>query len=98
MRDVSSKNPISGYLNINSLINKIVSLKDVITKVHIDILCIDETKLDDIFPDSQVLVENYHLPPFEKRVTEKWMKNIYVRQGSVSKRLKSFESKTIENF
>ena len=66
MRDVSSKNPIPGYLNKNPLINKIVSLKDVITKFPTDILCIDETKLDDIFPDSQVLVENYHFPPFRK--------------------------------
>ena len=66
MRDVSSKNPIPGYLNKNPLINKIVSLKDVITKFPIDTLCIDETKLDDIFPDSQGLVENYHFPPFRK--------------------------------
>ena len=51
MRDVYSKNPILGYVNINSLRNKIISLHDVVAKVPIDILRIDETKLDDSFPD-----------------------------------------------
>ena len=40
-------NPIVGYLNINSLRNKIDDLREVCKKVQIDILCIDETKLDD---------------------------------------------------
>ena len=63
MREVYSKNRILGYLNINSLSNKIVSLKDVVAKVPIDILCIDETKLDDSYPDSQFLIEHYQFPP-----------------------------------
>ena len=44
MSEVYSKNPILGYLNINSPRNKIVSLRDAVAKGPIDILCIDETK------------------------------------------------------
>ena len=51
MGEVYSKNPILGYLNENYLRNKIVSLRDVVAEVSIDILCIDETKLGDSFPD-----------------------------------------------
>ena len=39
-------NPIVGYLKINSLRNKIDDLHEVCNKAQIDILCIDETKLD----------------------------------------------------
>ena len=52
MREVYSKNPILGYSNINSLINKMVSSRDVVAKFPTDILCIDETKLDDRFSNS----------------------------------------------
>ena len=44
--------PMIGYLNLNSIRNKIVQLTD---------LCIDETKLDSSFPNEQV-----HLPPFRR--------------------------------
>ena len=37
MRKVCSKNPILGYLNINSLANKVISLRDVCAKVPIEI-------------------------------------------------------------
>ena len=40
------KIPIIGYLNINSLIKKVLSLKEMLHKTTIDILCIDESKLD----------------------------------------------------
>ena len=51
------ENPFVGYLNINSLRNKIISLREILLKAPIDILCIDETKLDDSFPDAQFLIE-----------------------------------------
>ena len=66
MSEVYSKYPILGYLNIKSLRNKIVSLRDVVTKVPTDILFINETILDDSFPDSQLLMENYQFPPFRR--------------------------------
>ena len=41
IRETYSKNPILGYLNINSLRNKIINLREVVEKAPIDILCID---------------------------------------------------------
>ena len=84
MREVYSKNPALGYLNTNSLRNKIVSLRSVFAKARIDILCIDETKSDDSFPDSQFLIENYQLPPFRMdRNSKGGGKIVYVRRGLI---------------
>ena len=96
MREVYHKSLILGYLKINSLRNKIVNLSDVVTKVPIDILCIDEAKLDDSFPDSEFLIENYQFLSFRRNRNSKGgVKIIYVRQGLISKRLKNFELKNI---
>ena len=46
-RKTYEKNLIIGYLNINSLRTKILNLKEILHKAPIDILCIDETKLDE---------------------------------------------------
>ena len=50
-------------LNINSLRNKIESLKLLMTG-NIDILIITETKLDETFPKQQFWIDGYS-PPFE---------------------------------
>ena len=42
----------------------IITLREVVEKAPIDILCIDETKLDDTFPDAQFKIDNYQYPPF----------------------------------
>ena len=97
MRETYPNNPILGYLNINSLRNKITNLREVVRKVPIDILCIDETKIDESFPDSQFFIENYQFPPYRRdRNSKGGGKIVYVKQGLISKRLKSFESKNIE--
>ena len=57
---------IIGCLNINSLRTKILGLKETLHKVPIDIFCIDETKLHEIFPDAQVMIEKYPFPPFRR--------------------------------
>ena len=49
------KNAIAVYVNINSLRNNILNLKEILHKAPIDILCIDETKLDENFPDAQFM-------------------------------------------
>ena len=78
-------------MNIKSIRNKIISLRELVNKAPIDILCTDETKIDESFPDSQFFIENYQFPPYRRDG-----KIVYVRQGLISKRLKSFESKNIE--
>ena len=44
---------IIGYLNINSLRNKTNDLRKICRKSEIHVLCTDETKLDESFPDAQ---------------------------------------------
>ena len=44
LRNKYPNNPIIGYLNINSLRNKIIDLREIMTKAPLDIVCIDETK------------------------------------------------------
>ena len=54
-------NPFISYLNIKSLSNKIDALR-LICKVSLEILCVDETKLDSIFPNSQFRIDRYISP------------------------------------
>ena len=45
LRNAYQNNPLIAYLNINSLREKIISLREILKKVKIDVL-FDETKLD----------------------------------------------------
>ena len=58
------KKPIIGCLNINSLRTKILSVKEILHKAPVYILCIDETNLDETFPDAQFMMKNYKFLPF----------------------------------
>ena len=69
----------------------------MVAKAPIDILCIDETKIDESFPDSQFQIETINFRHFSRdRNSKGGGKIVYVRQGLITKRLKNFESKTIE--
>ena len=59
-------NPIIGYLNIISLSQKIVCLREICLKTSIDILCDDETKLDFFYHNAQFHIDGYQFPPFRK--------------------------------
>ena len=90
-------NPIVGYLNINSLRNKIDDLREVCKKVQIDILCIDETKLDDSFPDSQFKINGYQFPFLRRdRDNREGGKIVFIKQGLIVNRLKQLETKISE--
>ena len=52
---------IIGTLNINSIASKLEQLKEVIGN-YLDILTIQETKLDDSFPTTQLLIDGYNEP------------------------------------
>ena len=98
VRNSNPNNPIIGYVNINTLQNKIISLRGIIAKVPLDVFCIDETKLDDSFPNSQFILENVQFPPFRRdRNSKGGGKLVYVKQGSLLKLeiLKNSFSKTI---
>ena len=55
------KNVIFSYHKINSIRNKIGSLREVVME-NIDILAIAETKIDESFPTAQFLLFGYHSP------------------------------------
>ncbi len=49
------------YLNINSLRNKVIDLRDMLRTIPVDILGISETKLDHTFPNAQFNIDGYRL-------------------------------------
>ena len=49
------------FININSVRHKFEPLREVLTQGFLDILFVQETKLDDSFPDSQFEVDNFKL-------------------------------------
>ena len=90
-------NPIIGYLKSNNLKNKITQLREVCRKVPIDLLYIDETKLDASFPGAQFHSEGYHYPPFRRdRNKDGGGKMIFIREGLIAKRLYAYEDSTSE--
>ena len=97
LRKLYNNNPIIGDLNINSLRNKITQLREVCGKAPIDLLCIDETKLDASFPDAQFHIEGYQYPPLRgDRDKNVGGKMIFIREGLIAKRLYSYEDNTSE--
>ena len=80
---------IIAHLNINSIRNKIDMLSDIVTD-KIDILCITETKIDDTFPLSNLLIAGFSPPYRLDRTSNGGGLLAYVRSDIPSKVLKSF--------
>ena len=70
LKRVYPSNPLIGYLNIDSTRNKIVQLTDVCETSPIEILRIDETKLESSFPNAQVHLPDYLFSHFESHLGE----------------------------
>ena len=86
-------NPIIGYLNINSLRNKINDLRKICRKTQIHVLCIDETKLDESFPDAQFHIKGYQYSAFRKdRNKDGGRKIVFVKKGLIAKRILEYEN------
>ena len=87
--------PILGNLNIIS--NKIDDLLEVCKKVQIDILCINETELDDSFPGSQFKINGYQFTFLRRNRDDRGGgKLVFIKQGLIVKRLKQLETKISE--
>ena len=92
-------NHVVGYLNINSLRNKIDDLCEICKKVKINILCVDERKLDDSLPDSQFKVNGYQFPVLRRdRDNRGGEKIVFIKQVLIVNRLKQLETKISETF
>ena len=55
------KNPLMGYLNINSLRNKIIELRKIVKYSELDYCVISETKIDESFPSQQFAIDNFEI-------------------------------------
>jgi len=103
MRRKYHSNPLLGYLNINSLRgDKFRLLRDLITNIPIEILCLDETKLTNDFNDALFFIEGYQFPPYRRDRSSCNTRNIgggkmvFIKDGLINKRLLDFETKTAE--
>ena len=90
-------NPLIGYLNINSLRNKIIDVREVIGKVSLDYFVISETKLDESFPSAQFNISNYEIRNRRDRDKNGGGLIEFVRKGFITKRLKYYETQICEN-
>ena len=61
LRIKNPNNPLIGFLNINSLRNKIIDLRLVMERCLPDILVIEETKLNSDFKTESFLIHNYQI-------------------------------------
>ena len=89
-------NPLSAYLNINSLRNKIIDVREVIGKLSLDYFVINETKLDESFPSAQFIISNYAIRNRRDRDKNGGGLIEIVRKDFITKRLKDYETQIYE--
>ena len=80
------RNPLIGYLNINSLRNKIVDAREVFGKLQLDYFVLSETKLDDSFPSAQFYIENFEIRNRRDRDKNGGGLIEFVKKGFISKK------------
>ena len=61
------RNPLIGYLNINSLRNKIIDVQEMIRRLQLHYFVISETKLDTSFPSAQFHIGDYKIRTLRDR-------------------------------
>ena len=87
-----SQNLLLGYLNINSLKNKIIDLRNIISHLQLDYFVLSETKISDSFQSAKFDMSGYETRARSDR-DGMWGGIIeYVRRGVICKRLNSFET------
>ena len=90
------RNPLIGYLNINSLRNKITDLRVIMKTLSFDYLTLSETKIDESFQTSQFNVEGYEIRARRDRDKSGGDLIEFVRRGLIRKRLRDYEPKYSE--
>ena len=92
------RTPLIGYLNINSLRNKIVDVREVFGKLQLDFFVLSEAKLDDSFPSAQFYIENFEIRNRRDRDKNGGGLIEFVRKGFITKKIKEYETKVSETF
>ena len=88
LRVETDSNPIVAYLNINLLGEKINHLREISKEPPIDILCVDEVKIDSSYLDVQFQINDYQFLPFRRdRNKYKGGKIAFITQGLITRRL-----------
>ena len=93
LKSKNSKNPIIGYLNINSIRNKFEDLQ-LILQNKIDFLVVAETKIDDSFPSNLFTMKGFKQPYRLDVNSRKGGLLIYVKGDIPSRTLIKFELPT----
>ena len=57
------------YVNVNHFENKVINFREICHQALLDIICVDETKLDSSYLDSQLHIDGYHFLLFAKTET-----------------------------
>ena len=84
------KNPLIGYLNINSLRNKITDLRVIRKTLSLHYLILSETKIDESFLTSQFNAEGYEIRARRGRDKFGWGLIDFVRRGLICKKLRHY--------
>ena len=81
-----------GYLNINSLRNKIIDLREVLEHISLDYFVLREAKLDNSFPCAKFQISDYEIRA--RRDRNKYGGGLieFDKKGLLCKRLKTFET------
>ena len=82
-----------GYLNINSLRNKLTDLRVILKYLSLDYFVLSEMKLDESFPNAQFTLGGYEIRA--RRDRNKFGGGLiqYVRKGLICKRTAKFDPK-----
>ena len=81
-----------GYLNINSLRNKIIDLREFLLQTSLDYIVVSETKLNNEFPSAQLHISDYEIRARRDRNKHGGGLIEFVRKGIICKRQSSLET------
>ena len=84
-------NPLIGYLNINSVRNKMADLQIIIQNITLDYFVLSETKLDECFPNAQFNLDGYKIRAKRDRDKNGGGLIEFVRRGIIYKRISDFK-------
>ena len=90
------RSPLIGYLNINSLRNKIIDVREMIGRLQLDYFLISETKLDSSFPSAQFHIGHYEIRNRRDRDKNGGGLIEFFKKGIITKRLKNLETNLSE--
>ena len=89
-------NPLLGYLNINSLRNKVTDLRIIFEDFTLDYFVLSEAELDESFPIAQFTLEGYEIGSRKDR--DKYGGGLieFVKNGFIFKAIPEYTSDKIE--